>query len=248
MAAAAGNRCGHDPRRPRLKLRRADDETRGKPFPWLIARALERLEWLYWDRDLFPELGRRKRSERIEAMVLIGKALVRNMDILTMRCGRLRDDGSYAGISMETIAGWAQIETQRAYRACWDLRDAGWISIAQPIEKTHQGPCGPGLCPRKGHKGRAAIRNLKPKLFERLRLRGRLKDERRVRSLAARPSIAETIAQRRQLRRLSKASARAGTLAKRTTNQLAEGMAAPAPARVYTPAELAEMLRTRRRP
>lgn len=229
MTTAAGNRCGHDPRRPRLSLLKHDDETRGKPFPWIIKQALTRLEWLYRDRELFPELGRRKRSERIEAMVLVMKACFRNMDILTMRCGRLRADGTFAGISMETIAGWAQIAVQRAYRAFWDCRDAGFITSAQPIEKTHAGPCGPGLCPRGGHKGRAAIRNVKPILFERLRLRGRLKRERADRAKAARPSTAQTIAQRRQLRRLFRASARAATLARRTTGQLANAAAAPAP-------------------
>lgn len=220
MTALAGNRCGHDPRRPRLKLQRADDETRGKPFPWLIAQLLARAEWLYWDRDLFPELGARKRSERIEAMVLVLKALGRNMDILTMRCGKADETGAFHGIPMPVIAGWAQISVQRAYRACWDIRDAGWAGGSQPIEKRHAGKC-TGRCPRGSHRGQPSIRTIKPELFERLKLRGALKRERGARAQAARPSMVETIAQRRQLRRLAKLSARAGTLATRTVEQLA---------------------------
>jgi hypothetical protein len=228
MSSTSGNRCGHDPRRPRLQLQRPDNQTRGKPFPWLIRQFLARLEWLYHDRSLFPELGPRKRSERIEAMVLVGKALGRNVDILTMRAGRRRDDGTIAGISMTTIAKWAAISEQRAFRGFWDLRDAGWFSSAQPIEKGHKGPCGPGLCPRGGHKGRAAIRVIKPELFERLKLRGRLKKERGERAKEARIVAAQTIAQRRQLRRLVRASERARTLTDRTVRQLGAAAAPPA--------------------
>jgi len=241
-AARSGNRCGHDPRKPRLKLRRPDDQTRSKPFPWLIRQALERLEWLYFDRQLFPELGARKRSERIEAMVLLGKALIRNMDILTMRAGRRREDGTLAGLSMQTIAKWAEITEQRAFRASWDLRDAGWLSMCQQIEKTHKGACGPGLCPRGGHKGRAAIRSIKPSLFDRLKLRGRLKRERGKRAQEARRETAETIAQRRAQRRLARTSERARTLTERTVEQLAGSAAPAAPAKVEIIAEMAARL------
>jgi len=242
MSSPSGNRCGHDPRRPRLQLQRPDNQTRGKPFPWLIRQALERIEGLYRERWRFRELGPRKRSERIEGMVLVAKALIRNLDILTMRAGRWRDDGILVGISMKTIAKWAGISEQRAFRASWDLREAGWISISQPIEKTHEGPCGPGLCPRRGHKGRAAIRSIKKELFERLQLRGRLMKERRERAQAARAATSDTIAQRRQLRRLVRASARARTLTDRTRNQLADAAAPPPPAKQEQLADMAARL------
>jgi hypothetical protein len=239
MSSPSGNRCGHDPRNPRLNLQRPDDQTRGKPFPWLIRQFLKRLEWLYHDRSLFPELGARKRSERIEAMVLVGKACGRNLDILTMRVGRWRPDGTLAGISMKTIAKWAGITEQRAFRAFWDIREAGWSTSAQPIEKTHKGPCGPGLCPRRGHKGRAAIKTITRGLFDRLGLRGRLSKERGERSRAVRAVAAETIAQRRQLRRLVRASARARTLTDRTRDQLAAGAAPPPVTKQQTVTEMA---------
>jgi hypothetical protein len=238
MSSPSGNRCGHDPRRPRLQLQRPDNQTRGKPFPWLIRQALERIEGLYRERWRFRELGPRKRSERIEGMVLVAKALIRNLDILTMRAGRWREDGILVGISMKTIAKWAGISEQRAFRASWDLREAGWISISQPIEKTHEGPCGPGLCPRRGHKGRAAIRSIKRELFERLELRGRLMKERGKRAADARAATAQTIAQRRQIRRLVRASERARTLTTRTRDQLA-GAATPPPPKQETIADMA---------
>jgi len=232
---SGGNRCGHDPRRPRLELERPG--TRGKPFPWLIGTGLERFERLYHDRSLFPELGPRKRSERIEAMVLVGKAILRNTDRLTLRSGRRNFDGSFTGITMKSIASWGRISVQRAYRAVWDLRDAGYVDLHQPIERRADG----------SRRGLAGIRRVTPLLFERLGLRGRLMRERRELWKAARAHHQSTIAERRRLRRLFKASRRASVLTERTTHQLAEA-AAPAPApRTYTPAELAERLERWRR-
>lgn len=221
-----GNRCGHDPRRPRLELERPG--TRGKPFPWLFRQGLERLERLYHDRFLFPELGARKRSERLEAMVLVGKALMRNTDRLTLRSGRRNPDGSFTGITMKSIAAWARITRQRAFRALWDLRDAGYADLHQPIERRADG----------SRRGLAGIRRLTPLLFERLGLRGRLKRERRELWQAARAHHQSTIAERRRLRRLFKSSRRANVLTERTTHQLAAAVVPPAPPREFTPAEL----------
>jgi len=237
-----GNRCGHDPRRPRLELERP--QTRGKPFPWLIRKGLERLEGLFWRRELFPELGPRKRSERIEAMVLVGKAILRNTDRLTLRAGRRNPDGSFTGITMHAIATWARISVQRAYRAAWDLRDAGYVGLSQPIEHRADG----------SRRGLAGIRRITPHLFDRLGLRGRLKRERRELWEAARAHHQETIAERRRLRRLFRSSNRAAALAGRTVRQLAEGAGleakAPGP-RTFTQAELAAQLdawRARQKP
>ena len=208
---SSGNRCGHDPRNPRLELEHP--ATRGKPFPYLIRELLSRLERLYRDRALFPELGARKRSERIEAMVLVGKAIARNTDRLTLRSGRQHPDGTVTGITMSSIAKWARIGVERAYRACWDLRDAGYVECTQPIEERHDG----------SRRGLAGIRRLTPKLFQRVDLGGRLKrDRRQLYEQQRNRQVAETIAERRRLRRLFRASHRASVLAKRTTQQLAE--------------------------
>lgn len=210
---ASGNNCGHDPRRPRLELERP--ETRGKPFPYLIRTALERLELLYRDRSLFPELGARKRSERIEAMVLVGKAILRNTDRLTLRSGRPNPDGTVTGITMQAIATWARIGVERAYRACWDLRDAGYVECTQPIEHRDDG----------SRRGLAGIRRPTRKLFARLDLGGRLKrDQRELYEAKRNAQHAETIAERRRLRKLFRESHRAAVLANRTTRQLADAM------------------------
>jgi hypothetical protein len=242
-ARIPGNRCNHDPRRPRLDLQVTIDKTRGKPFPWLIAQALERLAWLYNDRRLFPELGARKRSERIEVMVQVGRAILRNTDRLTLRAGRPNGDGTFTGITMETIAGWARITIQRGYRALWDLRDAGFVELTQPIAQLADGR----------RRGLAAIRRPTKLLFERLQLGGRLRRERRQLAEQARKDrkaeTPETIADRRRERRRIRASRRAAVLTARTIEQLASAAKqAPPPPRVYTQAELAEMLATRRRP
>lgn len=228
----SGNKCGHDPRRPRLELERPATQS-GRAFPFLISTALERLECLYYDRSLFPELGARKRSERIEAMVLVAKAIVRNVDRLTLRSGRPGPAGTVTGITMHAIATWARIAPQRAYRACWDLRDAGYVDLSQPIEQRPDG----------SRRGLAGIRRVTRKLFERLELGGRLKrDQRELADAKRKAATTETIAERRRLRRLFRESRRAGVLAKRATHQLAERAADMPRPKQYTTAELAEQL------
>jgi len=203
-----------------------------KDFPWLIKEFVGRAGQLYTDRRLFPELGARKRSERIEAMVLVLRAIGRNTDRLSLRSGRPMGDGTFTGYTMQTIAKWCglaltrgaksgRLMPQRAYRAAWDLRDAGYIELAQPIEERADG----------SRRGLAGIRRLTPKLFDRLGLLPRLKRERRALAekerAALRAAHVETIAERRRLRRLFRASSRAAALVRRTRFQLAEQLAAP---------------------
>jgi hypothetical protein len=224
----------------RLELERT--ETRGRPFPYLIQTFLQRIEWLHTDRSLFPELGARKRSERIEAMILVAKAMARNFDRLTQRCGRPMPDGTFAGITVVTMGRWGRMQVserqgrkvcQRASRALWDLRDAGFVELVQPIETRPDG----------ARRGLAGIRRIARKLFERLELGGRLKrDQRELSDAKRKAATAETIAERRRLRRLFRENRRAGLLAKRATYQLAERAAdAPRP-KQFTTAELAEQL------
>jgi len=232
----AGNRCGHNPRKPRLELCLVG--TRGRPFPWIIRLFLERIEWLYHDRTLFPTLGPRKRTERLEAMVQVAKALGRNLDRLTLRCGRVNPDGTFTGITMKTIASWARMSRQRAFRALWDLRDAGFVDCTQPIE----------VRPNGDRRGLAGIRRIRRQLFERLRLAPRLSREQKQlhkdRQAATREGRAATIAERRAAARLIRQSRRAAVLTARTIQQLAAG-AAPSPKadRTFSPAELAARLR-----
>lgn len=194
----------------------------------MIRRVLERAEWLYFDRELFPELGARKRSERIEAMVLVLKAIVRTMDRLTLRSGRMLPDGTVVGFTMATIGRWTRMKVtqrktgvltcQRACRALWDLRDAGFVALTQPIERRKDG----------SRRGLAGVRQIRMKLFERLGLAARMRKERRELWQAhLKASHVETIAERRRLRRLFGESTRARKLAERTTRQLAEAHAAP---------------------
>jgi hypothetical protein len=204
-----------------------------KPFPWLIQQFLARCDWLYTDRKLFPELGERKRSERIEAMVLVVKGLGRHLDRLTLRCGSPNGDGTFTGITMKTIAGWAGIKRQRAFRALWDLREAGYVELHQPIDHLPDGR----------RRGLAGIRRVTRNFFARLDLAGRLRREQKEHWKAehARQTV-QTIAQRRQLRRLFRASQRAADLTARTTSQLAGAATPPPPRPSTTVDEIAQKL------
>lgn len=233
----AGNRCGHDRRNPRLTLRQPSDVTRGKPFPYLILRALERVADMFRARwRAFPELGHGKRSERLEAMVLVALALFRNCDRLTCRVGRRKPDGTFAGISMRTIARWAGIADERAFRALWDLRDAGYVECYQAREQL---PSGAWLC-------KMGVRRITRLFWERMGLYARLRRDRAAlwkEQQSAR--LVQTIEQRRQLRRLhGQSSLRARNLAQRTTRQVAEGHSQTHAPKVYTLAEIEAGLNT----
>lgn len=237
----SGNKCGHDPRHPRFELQVKG--TRAKPFPHLIQRLLDGLEGLYNDRALFPELGPRKRSERIEAMVLVAKAIARNTDRLTLRSGRRLDDGTFVGITMKTIARWARLNVQRAFRALWDLRDAGYVDLYQPIEERKDG----------SRRGLAGIRRITKKLFARCGLDQKLRRERKkLWEQQRREQHVETIAERQRLRRLHRENRRAAQLTERTTDQLAEKLSeAPRRPKDWTTSEIADGLaawRARQRP
>ncbi len=236
MATPTGNRCNHDPRRPRL--RQIHTQTTGKPFPKVIREFIVGVEQLYNNRSIFHELGERKRSERLEAMVLVAKALGRNCDRLTLRIGRLNADRSFSGIPMHSIARWAGMTVQRAYRALWDLRDMGFIDCTQPVEQRKDG----------SYRGLAGVRCIRREFFERLGLRARLARDRRELWAKQQADHRVTIADRRRERRALRVSRRAAVLTARTIDQLAAGTRPSPPARVYTQAEIAAMLLTGRRP
>jgi hypothetical protein len=185
---ASGNRCGHNPARPVLQLVRPTSE---RMHP-LISEAMLSIEKLFYNQREFPELGGR-RSERREAVVRVGKALIYRMDLETMRVGELRSDGYVAGIPVRQLAAWTGLSQWRVERAISDLKRAHYGTAKQPRELVTDAG-GEPLRDDKGKKryrGLAAIRTVSRRLFARLHLRvallvaQRSKARRREREAAA---------------------------------------------------------------
>ncbi|NIR58932.1 MAG: replication protein RepA [Gammaproteobacteria bacterium] len=168
-----GNRCGHDPRAPRLYTPRG--ELARVRRPRIIREFQQRLERVYWSAaDTLPTLAglnarRYKRSERLEACAALLGALADFVDLVSLRIGRPAAGEAFAGVRLEDLAELAGLELRRAERAYHDLVAAGTV-------RTH--PIARRVAPGE-YRGLAAIRTLSENLFRALGLGAWLRHERR---------------------------------------------------------------------
>lgn len=178
----SGNRCGHDPERPRLFTAPKHHANR----PLILRRIGERIRDYFRDPSTLPTLNaanrsaRQQRSERREACCALLQALMHYMDLVTLRVGIPQADGGMAGIPMETkrdaegralvigLAERAGLTVRRAWRAIADLKKAGIITVHPRCAKIEDAV----------YKGFAAIRAVNHHLFNALGLGQWLRHER----------------------------------------------------------------------
>lgn len=173
MAALAhGNRCGHEKKAPRW-FRRAVSKGR---LAKILEEFKERIKRYFNSPALvFPALNnvncsdRRQRSERREACLLVLGCLADACDLVTLRVGVPRDDGSFAGITTAEIAERTSMNVRRVERAVHDLREAQMITVHPIAEKLADST----------YQGFAAIRTIALFVFEAVGLGAWLKHERR---------------------------------------------------------------------
>ena len=180
--------CDHDPAAPRLQLRIV---VAGN-IPKLLQDAIKVLAKLYSHPHLFPEISgradapaavgriRRRRTERLEAIVLVLTALLRRCDVRTFRVGDQRDDGLCSGVPIAKLCEATGLTARRVSRALAELEAAGYIRSVQPVEalQEHAAGCskrGRCACPpllgedgKQRHRGFASVRVLTPLAFRRL--------------------------------------------------------------------------------
>lgn len=153
-----GNRCGHDPASPRLDPRESPSE-RLPPVLYDVMGAIENLFWMRHSAQ-FADIGEARRSEICEAMVLIGKALIARMDLVTKRVGSPRADGTVVGVTAERLAEITGLHISRVNRALAEFAAAGWMTSCQPCELKADGT----------YRGYPAIRAFLPRMFLALRV------------------------------------------------------------------------------
>lgn len=170
--SGSGNRCGHSPKNPKLLLP-SPSKTGVGGLPRLITLAQERIEQLYQNPLIFPILhknpDRKTRTERLEACVLVIKALLKRMDLSTLCCGRPTLDNGFIDIDMRTIVAETGIGQRRCERAIRQFRTAGLVTVAQPR----------GINQHGKYFGCRAIRAISKDLFTWLGLDKILQEERR---------------------------------------------------------------------
>ncbi|CAI8982806.1 replication protein RepA [Methylocaldum szegediense] len=166
-----GNRCGHNPAKPRW----FDPPQKHADRPHVLRKLIERIRDYYSSpQKTLPGLNavnesdRQQRSERREACICLLGCLLHYTDLVTLRVGIPQSDGSFQGLTMEFLAKTSGLGLRRAERAIHDLAAAGIVSI-HPIAKRLD-DC--------AYKGFAAIRAVSRSLFDAFGLGKWLRHER----------------------------------------------------------------------
>jgi len=168
-----GNFCGHDPRNPKFTLTRPAKTGKGG-IPLVLTLCAERFKSYYaHPRQLIPSLdlangsARQQRSERREACVLLLTALLKYMDLASLRVGIPTQDG-FLSLTVDYIAEQTGMTLKRAERALADLKTSGLVTLAQPRQRRSDG----------SWKGLAAVKAISRHLFALFGLGKRLQRER----------------------------------------------------------------------
>lgn len=179
----SGNRCGHNPRAPRLR-------PLGRPPLDFLERTADRLAGYYQNPRVLPDVGGR-RSERREALVLVASALVAHVDLCSLRViDREPRAGDVEGLLRVKIRRRTGLSLWRIDRALADLhRSALLIHDGQPREQLDA----------ERWRAHAARRRWSPRLWHALGMSAGLEDERR-----------RAAARRRKRRERDQAAAGAG--------------------------------------
>jgi hypothetical protein len=122
-----GNRCGHDPKKPRID---ANYETNSdKRRPLILQRIQEKIVECYKTRiqalDFANDSERAQRSERREACLSLLSAFILFLDIGTLTVAL----PTGAGIPLCVFALLAGLNLRRAQRACADLVSAAILKV-----------------------------------------------------------------------------------------------------------------------
>ncbi len=155
---SGGNRCGHDPFRPRWFAAPAHHAAP----PKILIKLQEAVRAYFADPAVLPSLNaangsaRQQRSERREGCLALLGALVHYLDLVTLRVGIPQADGSFKGLTLEFLAERAGLGLRRTERACRDLRKAGLVEVYPIAQQTEAGR----------YRGQPAIRRLPASLFK----------------------------------------------------------------------------------
>ncbi|MCD7984936.1 MAG: hypothetical protein LUG19_11920 [Desulfovibrio sp.] len=171
MSAVSGNRCGHDPRQP--KLTPAHPIRKGKGgLPRILSLAAERAKaWYYHPKKCPPLLthtNRQTRSERREACQIVLETILSHLDLASMCLGVPTPASGFIDIDMRTIVRDTGIGQRRCERAIALFKEAGFMKVTQPRTQNEEG----------GYFGCRAIRVVTETLFEWLGLGPMLRRER----------------------------------------------------------------------
>lgn len=162
--------------------------------PFLLEAVDEIRDAVYWQRWKFAELGEGKRSERLEAIVLVMSVLILRTDLVSSRVGTppTAQDEWFRGVTADYIARWTGLRLGRVTRALDDVRWAGYITSLQPCELNQE---------TGEYTGLAAVRNITMKFWTRLRLKNKFDSARNDACQRTRKARAEVRERNAKVRR-----------------------------------------------
>lgn len=171
MERISGNKCGHDPRAPRLSP--AVPIRKGKGgLPRILSLAAERAKaWYYHPKKcklLQSHPHRKTRSERREACQIVIETILSHLDLASLCLGTPTLENGFIDIDMRTIVRDSGIRQRRCERAIALLKKAGFLKVQQPRTVNDQGD----------YVGLRAIRVVTTLFFEFLNLGPMLQRER----------------------------------------------------------------------
>ena len=171
MERISGNKCGHDPRAPRLSP--AVPIRKGKGgLPRILSLAAERAKaWYFHPKKcklLQSHPHRKTRSERREACQIVIETILSHLDLASLCLGTPTLESGFIDIDMRTIVRDSGIGQRRCERAIAMLKEAGFMKVQQPRAINDQGD----------YVGLRAIRLVTTLFFEFLNLGPMLQRER----------------------------------------------------------------------
>jgi hypothetical protein len=180
----SGNRCGHDPHNPNLSPPNPIRKGAGG-LPRILSLAAERAKEWFWNPQKCPLLeanaDRQTRSERREAIQVVLEYLLSRLDLVTLCVGAPTLNHGFVDLDMNAIVDGTGLGQRRCERAIGDLKEAGFMEVAQPRYRSDDGK----------YVGLRAIRCLTVSFFEWLDLGPMLARERARASQALKKRLAK---------------------------------------------------------
>lgn len=163
LSLGGGNGCGHD----RYHFRRYTPPAHKQPLILEDARSkigdcLGGVWDQLWDGD------RQKRSERRESCSILLSALIHRLDLVSLRVGFPKEDGSFEGLTDKDLARMTGLSLRRLERAMRDLAGLKLVKIHRSCEKQEDGT----------YRGRPSIRAISARFFEMIGLGEKLRKQR----------------------------------------------------------------------
>ncbi|MTJ91453.1 MAG: hypothetical protein F8N36_01090 [Desulfovibrio sp.] len=166
-----GNRCGHDPKHPRLSPAKPIRKGKGG-LPRILSLAAERAKaWYYHPKKcklLQSHPHRKTRSERREACQIVIETILSHLDLASLCVGTPTLENGFIDIDMRTIVRDSGMGQRRCERAIALLKEADFMKVQQPRVVNDQGD----------YVGLRAIRVVTTLFFEFLNLGPMLQRER----------------------------------------------------------------------